>query len=259
MNSISNLDDFRALEPFSASSKRHSLDSPTARSLGGATTSTRSPCSTLLVGRHRARASVEVKLPVARHGSGRTGYGLVGRMTIWRGQSGSFEEFAGAVVVEPVLARFEALQHWVPGGLAVGGRVLTGRVIATTDVPTGRAAAQVEPPTRRRTREALLAASPGRRHTRIDPVRHTATDIAGATPLAVRNSVSRTSVSSRYRRLTSGASPVDFAGAMRQNPCDPSPSSFAKQAGESKRGRQRQSIEPSRPISAAVWVSPISP
>jgi hypothetical protein len=36
------------------------------------------------------------------------------------------------------------------------------------------------------------------------------------------------------------------------------PSSAAKQAGESKRGRQSQSIEPFAPTSAAVCVSPIS-
>ena len=65
---------------------------------------------------------------------------------------GSFKEFVGAVVVEPVLARFEALQHGVPGGLVVGGRVLAGRVVAATDVPAGRAAAQVQPPARRRAR-----------------------------------------------------------------------------------------------------------
>jgi hypothetical protein len=34
-----------------------------------------------------------------------------------------------------------------------------------------------------------------------------------------------------------------------------SPSSAAKHAPESKRGRQSQSIEPSRLTSAAVWVS----
>ena len=36
------------------------------------------------------------------------------------------------------------------------------------------------------------------------------------------------------------------------------PRSAAKQAGESKRGRHSQSIEPSLPTSAALWQSPIS-
>ena len=36
-----------------------------------------------------------------------------------------------------------------------------------------------------------------------------------------------------------------------------SPSSAAKHAPESNRGKHSQSIEPSRPTSAAVWQSPI--
>jgi hypothetical protein len=41
-------------------------------------------------------------------------------------------------------------------------------------------------------------------------------------------------------------------------PCFGVPSSAAKQGDESKRGQQSQSIEPSRPTSAALWQSPIS-
>ena len=52
---------------------------------------------------------------------------------------------------------------------------------------------------------------------------------------------------------------ADPAGAMRQNPFPSSPRIRAKQAPESKRGRHSQSIEPSRPTRAAVWVSPMSP
>jgi Cupin domain len=47
------------------------------------------------------------------------------------------------------------------------------------------------------------------------------------------------------------------AGAMRQRPCSGVPSRAAKQAALSKRGRQSQSSEPSRPTSAAVSPSPI--
>jgi hypothetical protein len=36
------------------------------------------------------------------------------------------------------------------------------------------------------------------------------------------------------------------------------PSSAAKHAAESKRGQHSQSIEPSKPTSAAEWQSPIS-
>ena len=46
-------------------------------------------------------------------------------------------------------------------------------------------------------------------------------------------------------------------GSISQRPWGSSPSSAAKQAPESKRGRQSQSIEPSRPTSAAVCRSPI--
>src|ERR1700733_1008697 len=48
------------------------------------------------------------------------------------------------------------------------------------------------------------------------------------------------------------------AGAICQRPCSRPPSSAAKQAAESKRGKHNQSIDPSRPTSAAVWQSPIS-
>jgi len=41
-------------------------------------------------------------------------------------------------------------------------------------------------------------------------------------------------------------------GAISQRPCSGVPSSAAKQAAESKRGRQSQSIEPARETSAAV-------
>jgi hypothetical protein len=45
---------------------------------------------------------------------------------------------------------------------------------------------------------------------------------------------------------------------MRHRPFVASPSSAAKRAGESNRGAQNQSIEPSLPTSAAVPRSPIS-
>ena len=48
------------------------------------------------------------------------------------------------------------------------------------------------------------------------------------------------------------------AGAMLQWPCRSSPSSAAKQAGESKRGTHSQSTEPSRLIRAADRMSPMS-
>ena len=49
------------------------------------------------------------------------------------------------------------------------------------------------------------------------------------------------------------------AGAISQRPCLSVPSSAAKQASESNAGQHSQSIDPSRPTSAAVSQSPISP
>jgi hypothetical protein len=68
----------------------------------------------------------------------------------------------------------------------------------------------------------------------------------------VSNSVSNTSVSSRYRRRTAVTLP---AGAIVQWPFSSSPSSAAKMAPESNRGTQSQSMEPFRPTSADVCVS----
>ena len=72
-------------------------------------------------------------------------------------------------------------------------------------------------------------------------------------PSSVSNVVSSTSVSPRYRR------DVRFVpgGPMRQKPFSSSPRSAAKQAGESNRGTQNQSIEPSRQTNAAVCRSPM--
>jgi hypothetical protein len=47
-------------------------------------------------------------------------------------------------------------------------------------------------------------------------------------------------------------------GASDQRPCSSPPSSAAKQAAESNRGKHNQSIDPSRRTSAAVSVSPIN-
>jgi hypothetical protein len=74
-------------------------------------------------------------------------------------------------------------------------------------------------------------------------------------PEAVANSVSSTRVPGRYRRRTRL---TPLAGAICQWPFRSSPSSAAKQASESNRGRHSQSMEPSRLISAAVCRSPTS-
>jgi hypothetical protein len=45
-------------------------------------------------------------------------------------------------------------------------------------------------------------------------------------------------------------------GAISHRPCSGEPSKAAKQASESNRGQQNQSIEPSRDTNAAVLQSP---
>ena len=73
-------------------------------------------------------------------------------------------------------------------------------------------------------------------------------------PWSVSKSVSRIRVPSRYRRRTDVTPP---AGAICQRPCWGVPSRAAKQAPESNRGRQSQSIDPSRATRADVRQSPI--
>ncbi len=73
-------------------------------------------------------------------------------------------------------------------------------------------------------------------------------------PVSVVYVVSRTAVSPTYLRLEV----YSPSGPISQRPLPGSPRRAAKQAGESNRGRQSQSTEPSRPTSAAVAVSPMS-
>ncbi len=73
-------------------------------------------------------------------------------------------------------------------------------------------------------------------------------------PSGVVNVVSRTRLFGRYRRVVLLDVP---AGAICHAPCVRSPSSAAKHAPESKRGRHSQSIDPSLETRAAVCVSPM--
>ena len=73
-------------------------------------------------------------------------------------------------------------------------------------------------------------------------------------PSSVRNVVSSTRVSSTYLRSTEWIPP---AGARSHRPWSGLPSSAEKTAPESNRGAHHQSMDPSRPTSAAVCVSPI--
>ncbi len=93
------------------------------------------------------------------------------------------------------------------------------------------------------------------RATTGSPLRGGMQSVSRTVPDPVTNSVSRISVSGRYRRLTR---PPASVGAIRQCPCRSSPSSAAKHAWESNLGRQSQSMEPSVATSAAVCRSPMS-
>ena len=74
-----------------------------------------------------------------------------------------------------------------------------------------------------------------------------------AAPLPGSNVVSRISVPGRYRRVLETAG---FEGDILQRPFSGEPSRAAKNAGESKRGKQSQSIEPCCETRAAVSQSP---
>ena len=54
------------------------------------------------------------------------------------------------VVVEPILARLEAGDDRVPGCRRMLGRMLAGRTVAASDVPTLRTPAEMKPPAIRR-------------------------------------------------------------------------------------------------------------
>jgi len=71
-------------------------------------------------------------------------------------------------------------------------------------------------------------------------------------PVSVSQSVSRMSVHLRQLRRPLHASP---RGASSHRPFSGVPSSAAKHAPESKRGKQSQSIDPLLAISAAVCMS----
>ena len=79
--------------------------------------------------------------------------------------------------------------------------------------------------------------------------------LTSATPVGLKNRVSRIAVSGRYSCLLEHG----IAGAMRKLPPMSASSIAAKRLGPSNRPGQNQSMLPSRPTSAAVRRSPIRP
>jgi hypothetical protein len=111
-------------------------------------------------------ASVEEAFPVRGNSASRSGHGLVQRVVLRVCQARAIEELAGAVVVEPVLAGFESTDDWVAGRFGMGGSVLAGRVVATTDMSALSATSKVQPPTAGL--EALDAPGTARSHSLDD-------------------------------------------------------------------------------------------
>ncbi len=79
--------------------------------------------------------------------------------------------------------------------------------------------------------------------------------VTSATPVGLKKRVSRIAVSGRYSCLLEHG----MAGAIRKLPPMSASSTAANRLGASKRRGQNQSMLPSRPTSAAVRRSPMSP
>jgi hypothetical protein len=58
-------------------------------------------------------SSMQVLLPVVRHTVGWSGHGLVERMVMRRDEFGTVDVIVRGIVVEPVFARLEAVDHRV--------------------------------------------------------------------------------------------------------------------------------------------------
>ena len=103
-------------------------------------------------------------LPVGGNPSGGAGHGLVDGMMVGRCEARPFQVFVGSVVPEPILARLEAGDDGVTGGVRMRRRVLAGRVVAASDVAALRTPSEVKPPTpdsRHSTQPVPLGGIPG--------------------------------------------------------------------------------------------------
>ena len=91
-------------------------------------------------------SSMQLRLPIARNATLRTGHRLILGMPARWPQLRAFDRVFGLVVVEPLFAGLKACDHPMTGFLEVRGRVLVRRTIAAADVPALGAAAEMEPP-----------------------------------------------------------------------------------------------------------------
>lgn len=92
------------------------------------------------------RLGVQSHLPVVRDPPPGAGYRLVEGMVGGRRKGRAGHVVIAPVVVEPVLARFEAGDHRVSRFPGVGRSVLSRRIVTAADVAALGATAQVEPP-----------------------------------------------------------------------------------------------------------------
>ena len=109
---------------------------------------------------------MKARLPVARHLGRRSGRGLIFRTPSRLRELLAGEHFASPIVVKPGLSRFKAGRNWMARGMEMFRGVLTGRTVATADMPAFTATPQMQPPSA--CCKALGAALAARRHIWID-------------------------------------------------------------------------------------------
>ncbi len=110
------------------------------------------------------RLFMKQRFPICRHRPVRSGRRLLQRMCVRRMKLRAGEEFFGAIVVKPALARLEAGDHRVARGGGVFRCMLTWRAIAAANVPAFGTPAKMKPPAARsRAFDANRSARFGRR------------------------------------------------------------------------------------------------
>jgi len=99
---------------------------------------------------------VQQRLPVGWHPSRGSRSGLIFRMRVRGKQLHTLHRDHGLllVIVKPILTRFEAGDDRMPCRCGMLGRMLIGRTVTASDVPTLGTPAEMKPPTFRR-RQAL--------------------------------------------------------------------------------------------------------
>lgn len=115
-------------------------------------------------------SEVQMLLPVGRHRAGRTRHGLIQRMAPRLGELRAAREIASPVVVEPILAGLEALDHGMSRLPAVCAGVLARRVVTAADVAARRATPEVKPPAGLGAGQTLCAPTTARWHIGVDVV-----------------------------------------------------------------------------------------